>query len=225
MVQPELVLILPVWQETIYIYIYSVFIYITCLHRWPKINWNAPWLLCSSGLCAWPCTVHFVYNTTYKVSALSETTTLFATKCSQTTHNSITEFLKNYSDLVRGWKKTNSNLIIIWLNLFTSRNTLSTQPCNTQRQSLSNTDVRFVGIICNLGFIFSSDLSMKQHIKTCKVAQIRHKFHLPISHWRCNQDDSCILSRFYCCNTLLAGYPQCCQTTPRSAELCSQTRP
>ena len=77
MVQPWTGFDLTCLTGNIYIYIYSVFIYIICLYRWPKIDWNAPWLLCSSGLCTGPCTVHFVYNTTYKVDASSETTTLY----------------------------------------------------------------------------------------------------------------------------------------------------
>ena len=37
--------------------------------------------------------------------------------------------------------------------------------------SLSNTDIEFSGIVRNPGFIFDSDISMKQHIiKTCKAA-------------------------------------------------------
>ena len=34
----------------------------------------------------------------------------------------------------------------------------------TDNLSLSNTDVEFSGTVRNLGFIFDSDLSMKQHI-------------------------------------------------------------
>jgi len=40
-----------------------------------------------------------------------------------------------------------------------------------QAISLKNTDCGFAGIVSNLGFIFDSDLSMKQHvIKICKTA-------------------------------------------------------
>ena len=52
-----------------------------------------------------------------------------------------------------------------------SANTALQQP---QTISLSNTDTEFAGIVRNFGFIFNSDLSMKQHIiKTCKTAIVQ----------------------------------------------------
>ena len=89
---------------------------------------------------------------------------------------------------------------------------VSKQPCHTHRVSLSNTVVEFSGTNCNFGFIFSSDLSMKQHIiKTCKAAYIRC---ISSIHQYLTEDatktlvNSCILSRLDYCNSLLAGYPQ-----------------
>ena len=51
--------------------------------------------------------------------------------------------------------------------------------CTQQTVSLSNTDIGFVGIIHNFGFIFDSNLLVKQHIiKTCNFEaafiDIRH---------------------------------------------------
>ena len=89
---------------------------------------------------------------------------------------------------------------------------VSKQPCHTHRVSLSNTVVEFSGTNCNFGFIFSSDLSMKQHIiKTCKAAYIRC---ISSIHQYLTEDatktlvNSCILSRLDYCNSLLAGYPR-----------------
>ena len=101
---------------------------------------------------------------------------------------------------------------------------LSTRPCHPpQTVSLSNTDVEFSGTIHNLGFIFGSDLSVKQHvIKTCKGAYIEIRCISSI-HQYFSEDitktlvSSCILSKLDYCNSLLAGH----RTTPTSTELCS----
>ena len=53
---------------------------------------------------------------------------------------------------------------------------LSSSSVNATLQHLwtnshSNTDIKFAGIVHNPGFIFDSNLSMKEHIiKTCKAA-------------------------------------------------------
>ena len=56
---------------------------------------------------------------------------------------------------------------------FSSSFSINTTLQHPHTISLSNTDVEFSGTVRNLGFIFDSDLSMKQHImKTCKAAYI-----------------------------------------------------
>ena len=96
-----------------------------------------------------------------------------------------------------------------------------------QTVSLSNTDVEFSGTIHNLGFIFDSDLSVKQHvIKTCKGAYIEIRCINSIHQYFTEEltktfFSSCIMSKLDYCNSLLAGH----QTTPTSMELCSQTPP
>ena len=79
---------------------------------------------------------------------------------------------------------------------------------------LSDTDAEFSGTTCNLGFIFDSNLSMKQHIiKMCKAAYIEIR-RINSIHQHLTEDatktlvNSCILSRLDYCNSLLAGYPQ-----------------
>ena len=54
---------------------------------------------------------------------------------------------------------------------FSSSSSINTTLPHPQTIFLSNTYVEFSGTVRNLGFIFDSDLSMKQHIiKTCKTA-------------------------------------------------------
>ena len=83
-----------------------------------------------------------------------------------------------------------------------------------QTISLSNIDVEFSGTVHNLGFIFDSNLSMKQHIiKTCKAAYIEIRCISSIRKYLTEDAtktlvNSCILSRLDYCNSLLAGYPQ-----------------
>ena len=99
---PELVSILPFWQETI------------CLHR-PQINRNVPGLRCSSRLC----TVHFVSNTTYMPYQKNTIRHEIFADDAQLNHS---ESPENYSDFVHfkivskilgcWWKKTNSNRIM-----------------------------------------------------------------------------------------------------------------
>ena len=93
---------------------------------------------------------------------------------------------------------------------------LSTRPCHTHRQSFSAIPMvtEFPGTVRNLGFIFDSDLSMKQHIiKTCKAAYIEI-IRLSSMCQYLTEDttttlvNSCIQSRLDYCNYLLAGYPQ-----------------
>ena len=71
------------------------------------------------------------------------------TKCSHTTQNTvtlnrpkITHTWSIYFQIVSkilgyGWKKTNSNCVMIRLKVFASQHPLSTRPCNTHRQALS----------------------------------------------------------------------------------------
>ena len=66
----------------------------------------------------------------------------------------------------------------------------------------------------NLGFIFDSDLSLKQHIiKMCEAAYIEIRRINSIRQYLTKDAtktlvNSCILSRLDYCNSLLAGYPQ-----------------
>ena len=93
-------------------------------------------------------------------------------------------------------------------------------------------DVGFAGIVPNLGFIFDSDLSMKQHIiKTCKAAYVQIRHISCIRQYRTRDAtktlvNSCILSRLDYCNSQLAGYISTGshQTTPTITELLRQTR-
>ena len=80
--------------------------------------------------------------------------------------------------------------------------------------TLSDTEIEFSGIVRNLGFLFDSNLSMKQQIiKTCKVACIKIKRVSSICQYL-KEDatktlvSSRILSRLGYCNSFLAGYPQ-----------------
>ena len=83
-----------------------------------------------------------------------------------------------------------------------------------QTISHSNTDVEFSGTVCNLGFIFDSNLSVKQPIvKTCKSAYIEIRCTSSIRQYLTEDAtktlvNSCILSRLDCCNSLPTGYPQ-----------------
>ena len=115
---------------------------------------------------------------------------------------------------------------------FSSPSSTSTTLPHPQTISLSNTDVEFSGIVCNLGFIFDSDLSMKQHIiKTCKAAYIEIRHISSIRQYLAEDAtktlaNSCILSRLDYCNFILAGLStDSYQTTATSTELCSQTHP
>ena len=113
-------------------------------------------------------------------------------------------------------ERKNSNWKMIRPKLFVSHHhLLSTRPCHTHRQvSLSNTNVEFSGTVRNLGFIFDSDLSMKQHIiKTCKAAYIEIRCISSMCQYLTEDTtkalvNSCIQSRLDYCNYLLAGYPQ-----------------
>ena len=68
-----------------------------------------------------------------------------------------------------GWKKTNCVMIRLKVNIRCQHDLA------IPTDKLSHTDVEFAGIVCNLGFIFGSDLSMKQYIiKTCKAAYIEY---------------------------------------------------
>ena len=153
---------------------------------------------------------------------------LFVTKCSQTTHNSVTlNRQKNYSDLVRSLQDCVTHIGLWMEEIKLQQNNDKTEAVRSsssssvtmtlpqpQTISLSNTDAEFSRTVRNLGFIFDSDLSMKQHIiKTCKAAYIEIRC---ISSIRKNliKDatktlaNPCILSRLDYCNSLPAGYPQ-----------------
>ena len=80
--------------------------------------------------------------------------------------------------------------------------------------ALGNSDITFSDQVRDLGFIFDSDLSLKQHvIKTCQAAYIEIRRISSIRHYL-TQDatktlvSAFILSRLDYCNSLLAGYPQ-----------------
>ena len=97
---------------------------------------------------------------------------------------------------------------------FSSSTSINTTLLHPQTIFLSNTDVELSGTVRNLGFIFDSDLSVKQHIiKTCKAAYIEIR-RISSIHQYLTEDatktlaNSCILSRLDCCTSLLAGYPQ-----------------
>ena len=179
-------------------------------------------LRCSSRLCVWPCTVHSVYSTTCmphlkKHSIRHE---MFADD-TQLNHS---ESPENYWHWVRSLhdcvKDTGR-----WME----ENKLNTTLQHPQIISLNNTVVQFAGIVRKIGFIFDSDLSMKQYIiKTCKTAyiEIRQKFHSPISHWSHNQD-TCLL--IHLLQIRLLQFPtgrlstDSQQTIPTGTELCSKT--
>ena len=142
---------------------------------------------CTRVLKALFCALYCWFCTQRHLHASSKST-LFVTKCSQTTHNSITlNRQKKYSDLVRSlqdcakviglWmeenklKLNNDKTEAIRFSLSSSINTTLSHP---QTISLSNTDVEFSGTVRNLGFIFDSDLSVKQHIiKTYKAHTLK----------------------------------------------------
>ena len=80
--------------------------------------------------------------------------------------------------------------------------------------TLDNAEIEFSGTVCNLGFIFDCNFSMKQHIiKTCKAAYIEIR-HISYIRQYLTEDatktlvSSSILSRLGYCNSFLAGYPQ-----------------
>ena len=134
---------------------------------------------------------------------------------------------ENYSDLVHSlqdcvkdnglWMEENKlklNNVKTKAIRFSSSSSINTTLPYPQTISLSNTNAEFSGTICNLDFIFDSNLSMKQHIiKTCKAAYTEIRC-LSSIHQYLTEDttktlvNSCILSRLDCCNSLLAGYPQ-----------------
>ena len=80
--------------------------------------------------------------------------------------------------------------------------------------TLSNTEIEISETVHNLGSIFDSNLSMKQHIiKTCKAAYIEIRCISSVCQYLTKDAaktlvSSCILSRLHYCNSLLAGYPQ-----------------
>ena len=138
-----------------------------------------------------------------------------------------TQSPENYSDLVHSlqdcvkdnglWmeeNKLNLNNVKTKAIRFSSSSSINMTLPHPQTISLSNTNVEFSGTVRNLGFIFDSDLSMKQNIiKTCKAAYIEIRC-LSSIHQYLTEDtaktlvNSCILSILDCCNSLLAGYPQ-----------------
>ena len=78
--------------------------------------------------------------------------------------------------------------------------------------ALGNSDITFSDQVRDLGFIFDSDLSLKQHvIKTCQAAYIEIRRISSIRHYL-TQDatktlvSAFILSRLDYCNSLLAGH-------------------
>ena len=147
-VQPWTVSILPFWQKTI------------CPHIRPKIDRNVPGLRCTSSLCARPCTVHFLYNTTY----IPRRKTLYRHEIfADTTQLSHSKSPENYLDLVRSlqecvkhtglWMEENK----LKLNKdqteairFSSSSTANTTLQQPQTISLSNTDIEFAGMVRNL---------------------------------------------------------------------------
>ena len=80
--------------------------------------------------------------------------------------------------------------------------------------TLSDTEIEFSEFVRDLGFIFYSNLSMKQHIiKTCKAAYIEMRRIRSIHQYFTEEAtktliSSYILSRLDYCNSLLAGHPQ-----------------
>ena len=90
--------------------------------------------------------------------------------------------------------------------------------------TLSDTEIEFSEFVRDLGFIFYSNLSMKQHIiKPYNAAYIEIRCISSIYQYLTEDAtktlvSSCILSRLDYCNSLLAGYPQssklCCQAHP-----------
>ena len=57
---------------------------------------------------------------------------------------------------------------------FSSSSSINTTLPHPQTISLSNNDFELSGTVRNLGFIFDSDLLVKQHIiKTCKVHTLK----------------------------------------------------
>ena len=97
---------------------------------------------------------------------------------------------------------------------FSSSSSINTTLPHPQTIFLSNTDVEFSGTVRNLGFIFDSDLSIKQHIiKTWKTAYLEIR-RISSIRQHLTEDatktlvNSWILSRLDYCNSLLAGYPQ-----------------
>ena len=99
--------------------------------------------------------------------------------------------------------------------LFSLSSSVITTLQHPQTISLSNTDVKFAGTVRNIGFIFDSDLSMKQLIikisKNNAYTEIRR---ISSIGQYLNEDasktlgKSCILSRLDYCNSILAGCPQ-----------------
>ena len=135
---------------------------------------------------------------------------------------------ENYSDFVRSLQDCVKD-IGLWMEenklklnndkteaiRFSSSSSISTTLPHPQKISLSNTDVEFSGTVRNLGFIFDSDLSVKQHIiKTCKAAYLEIRRISSIRQLYLTEDatktlaNPCILSRLDYCNSLLVGYPQ-----------------
>jgi len=129
------------------------------------------------------------------------------------------ESLENYSVLVRSlqhcvrdiglWMEENKLQLnndkteAIRLSSSSSINTTLPHP---QTIFLGNTEVEFSGTVRHLGFIFNSDLSMKQHIiKTFKAAYIEIRRIRSIRQYLAEDatktlDNSCILSRLDYCN-------------------------
>ena len=79
--------------------------------------------------------------------------------------------------------------------------------------SLNACDIPFSDSVRNLGFIFDSNLSMRQHVsKVCQVAYLELKRISSIRHLLTDSAaktlvTSCVLSRLDYCNSLLIGVP------------------
>ena len=128
-----------------------------------------------------------------------------------------------------GWKKKRKKKLKLKNDKtkavrFSSSSSINTTLPHPQTVSLSNTDVEFSGTVRNLGFIFDSDLSVKQHIiKTCKAADIEIRCISSMCQYLTEDTTktlvhSCIQSRLDYCNSLLAGYPQTVIKPPQQVQ-------
>ena len=124
---------------------------------------------------------------------------------------SLQDWVKDIGLWMEENKLNNDKTEAIW---FSSSSSINMTLLHPEKISLSNTDAEFSGTVCNHGFIFDSNLSVKQPIiKMCKPAYIEIRCTSSI-HQHLTEAaaktlvNSCILSRLDCCNSLPTGYPQ-----------------